>query len=64
MRRVGYDADTQKYTYASADGSYWEGEEGAEYGKLHRGNTPERSGLCIRTQLRLLAYMKKRSADG
>jgi hypothetical protein len=36
MTRVGYDADTQTYTYQDADGSYWEGPEGARYGNLHR----------------------------
>ncbi|KAI3550736.1 LysM domain-containing protein [Colletotrichum abscissum] len=34
MRRVGYDADTQIYTYQDADGSYWEGAPGAQYGQL------------------------------
>jgi hypothetical protein len=37
MQRVGYDADTQVYTYQDADGSYWEGAEGARYGNLRRG---------------------------
>jgi len=34
MRRVGYDADTQTYTYRDTDGSLWEGAPGARYGKL------------------------------
>ncbi|KAF0328060.1 hypothetical protein K4K61_003505 [Colletotrichum sp. SAR11_59] len=34
MQRVGYDADTQIYTYRDADGSYWEGAPGNEYGQL------------------------------
>ncbi|OHF04698.1 LysM domain-containing protein [Colletotrichum orchidophilum] len=34
MRRVGYDADTQVYTYQDSDGSYWEGAPGAQYGQL------------------------------
>ncbi|KAK1987482.1 LysM domain-containing protein [Colletotrichum cereale] len=34
MRRVGYDADTQVYTYQDADGSYWEGAPGQQYGQL------------------------------
>jgi len=36
MRRVGYDGDTQTYTYQDADGSYWEGPSGARYGELRR----------------------------
>jgi hypothetical protein len=36
MQRVGYDADTQTYSYRDADGSYWEGAEGARYGKLRQ----------------------------
>ncbi len=37
MTRVGYDADTQVYTFRDAsDGSYWEGAPGCRYGKLHR----------------------------
>lgn len=36
MARVGYDADTEIYTYRDADGSYWEGVPGAQYGVLKR----------------------------
>jgi hypothetical protein len=36
MQRVGYDADTQQYSYRDQDGSYWEGAPGARYGVLHR----------------------------
>ena len=36
MTRVGYDADTQVYTYRDSDGSYWEGAPGCQYGKLRR----------------------------
>lgn len=36
MQRVGYDADTQVYTYQDADGSVWEGDEGNRYGQLRR----------------------------
>lgn len=32
MTRVGYDADTQVYTFQDEDGSYWEGSPGCEYG--------------------------------
>ncbi|KAK1765214.1 peptidoglycan-binding LysM domain-protein [Phialemonium atrogriseum] len=36
MRRVGYDADTQVHTFQDADGSYWEGAPGSQYGRLTR----------------------------
>lgn len=43
MTRVGYDADTQVYTFQDADGSYWEGAPGCEYGRLRRvgDDTPD-----------------------
>ena len=37
MTRVGYDADTQVYTFRdAADGSYWESAPGCQYGQLTR----------------------------
>ncbi|KAH6849661.1 hypothetical protein B0I37DRAFT_369511 [Chaetomium sp. MPI-CAGE-AT-0009] len=36
MTRIGYDADTQVYTYRDTDGSHWEGAPGVQYGKLYR----------------------------
>lgn len=37
MRRVGYDADTQTYTFRDeTDGTLWEGEPGSRYGTLRR----------------------------
>lgn len=36
MTRVGYDADTQTYTFRDADGSLWEGPEGCEFGRMTR----------------------------
>lgn len=36
MTRVGYDADTQTYTYRDADGSLWRGAPGVQYGRLFR----------------------------
>jgi len=36
MTRVGYDADTQRYQYQDADGSYWEGPPGSQHGRLRR----------------------------
>lgn len=36
MTRVGYDADTQVYTFQDADGSYWESAPGSQYGQLTR----------------------------
>ncbi|KAF2099252.1 hypothetical protein NA57DRAFT_74756 [Rhizodiscina lignyota] len=48
LERVGYDADTERYTYRDTnDGSLWQGPEGARYGRLERisgaidVNTPE-----------------------
>ena len=39
MTRIGYDADTQTYTFKDADGSYWESAPGNEYGRLHRAGS-------------------------
>ncbi|KAN0091693.1 carbohydrate-binding module family 50 protein [Hyaloscypha variabilis] len=39
VQRVGYDADTQTYSYRDQDGSYWEGAPGARYGVLHRSGS-------------------------
>lgn len=36
MTRIGYDADTETYTFSSADGSIWEGSPGSRYGNLTR----------------------------
>jgi hypothetical protein len=42
MRRIGYDADTQTYTYRDdADGSIWEGPPGSRYGKLTQIEGPK-----------------------
>ncbi|KAM4063190.1 lysM domain-containing protein [Hirsutella rhossiliensis] len=41
MTRVAYDADTQVYTFRdAADGSYWEGAPGCQYGQLTRVSGP------------------------
>ena len=38
MERIGYDADTQTYSYRDrTTGKHYEGEEGNRYGKLHPG---------------------------
>jgi hypothetical protein len=37
MKRVGYDADTQVYTYQDDEGGVWEGAPGNRYGELHKG---------------------------
>jgi hypothetical protein len=34
MKRIAYDADTERYTYRDLDGSIWQGEPGSQYGKL------------------------------
>lgn len=42
MVRVGYDADTQVYTFRDTDGSLWEGPPGCEYGHLTKvANAPK-----------------------
>ncbi|KAF2118069.1 hypothetical protein BDV96DRAFT_408008 [Lophiotrema nucula] len=40
FERVGYDADTQTYSYRDASGNYWEGDEGNRHGELHRAGHP------------------------
>lgn len=42
MTRIGYDADTETYTFSSADGSIWEGSPGSRYGNLTRVGLPAR----------------------
>ncbi|KAI0528042.1 carbohydrate-binding module family 50 protein [Xylaria bambusicola] len=39
MKRIGYDADSQKYTFRDADGSIWESASGNRYGQLRRVTT-------------------------
>jgi hypothetical protein len=34
MQRVGYDANTERYTFRDADGSLWEPAPGSRYGEL------------------------------
>ena len=36
MTRIGYDADTETYTYRDADGSLWVGGQGNRYGRMRR----------------------------
>lgn len=41
---MGYDADTQTYTYRDDEGAYYESEPGNRYGELHpQGQRPQRS---------------------
>ncbi|KAL7931615.1 carbohydrate-binding module family 50 protein [Trichoderma chlorosporum] len=40
MTRVGYDADSQVYTFQDADGSLWESAPGNQYGHLTRISGP------------------------
>ena len=51
MRRVGYDADTQRYTFQDSDGSYWEGPAGARYGELRPGPHPTMTPTSFSTTL-------------
>lgn len=42
MTRIGYDADTQVYTFRDADGELWEAPPGSRYGHLTKvGNGPK-----------------------
>jgi hypothetical protein len=34
MQRIGYDADSQRYTFRDQDGSLWESAPGSRYGEL------------------------------
>jgi hypothetical protein len=34
MQRIGYDADTQRYSFRDQDGSLWESATGNRYGEL------------------------------
>jgi hypothetical protein len=40
MQRIGYDADTETYTYRDADGNIWEGPPGNPYGHLTKISGP------------------------
>ena len=51
IQRVGYDADTQTYSYRDQDGSYWEGAPGARYGVLHRSKLSHLAVLKPRSML-------------
>lgn len=43
MSRIGYDADTQTYTFRDqTDGSVWESEPGNRFGTLHRARARRR----------------------
>lgn len=39
MKRVGYDADTGRYTFRDNDRSLWEGPAGAEFGVMRKGES-------------------------
>ncbi|KHN94084.1 uncharacterized protein MAM_08093 [Metarhizium album ARSEF 1941] len=39
ISRVGYDADTESYTFQDRSGAYWEGKPGRRYGPLRRVHT-------------------------
>ncbi|OTB01405.1 carbohydrate-binding module family 50 protein, partial [Hypoxylon sp. CI-4A] len=39
MQRIGYDADSQTYTFRDADGTIWESAPGNRYGGLYRVTT-------------------------
>jgi hypothetical protein len=39
MKRIGYDADSERYYFRDRDGSIWVGEEGVEVGEMTRGSS-------------------------
>jgi len=39
MKRIGYDADSERYYFRDRDGSIWVGEEGVEVGEMTRVST-------------------------
>jgi hypothetical protein len=44
MQRIGYDADTERYTFRSTDGTLYESAPGSRYGELTRvGHDPEQT---------------------
>ena len=54
MKRIGYDSDTQKYTFKDQNGDLWEGPEGAEFGELTKG-------MSKLSSLNIIHYLKKPS---
>lgn len=52
MTRIGYDADTEIFTFSSASGSIWEGQPGSRYGNLTRVCEPVQkpSGNGVKTE--------------
>lgn len=42
MKRIGYDADTGRYTFQDRDGSLWTGAQGAEFSEMTRVSGPTR----------------------
>jgi hypothetical protein len=51
MQRIGYDADTQTYTFRDASGAIYESESGNRYGELWpAGRRPQRSPSQIEHQ--------------
>ena len=61
MQRVGYDADTQTYTYRdNSNGGLWEGEPGNRYGELHRAGLrppPSKPGISARRRYEDWRYL-------
>lgn len=56
MTRVGYDADTQVYTFKDAYGSYWESAPGCEYGQLTRAGDGASNDVEIEASNAFLAH--------
>ena len=47
MKRVGYDADTGRYTFKDRSGTFWKGPEGAEFGEMTRGENCNRKMVSV-----------------
>lgn len=52
MVRVGYDADTQIYTFRDTDGSLWEGPPGCQYGHMTKvADAPKPTTTAVATPM-------------
>lgn len=65
MTRIGYDADTETYTFSSADGTIWEGSPGSRYGNLTRVCEPfqKPSGIHVVKTESLAASASAQTGD-
>ncbi|EMD90180.1 hypothetical protein COCHEDRAFT_1178620 [Bipolaris maydis C5] len=54
FERIGYDADTQTYTFRDADGTIYESEPGNRYGEMHRVDSRSSSQSSRSASIHLL----------